>query len=247
MLVPISRMYLGVHTPWDVLAAASIAVMLLILLEPFFDDEERFSKAMPIILGIVAALELGFFLYAVVFSGGSSDANVLSAGKNARTFLGCVLAIIPVYFLKRRFVKFETKAKLYSQIIKLAFGLGFVILIKEGLRAPLAAWLGEANERILRYFIIVLFAGLIWPLTFRWFSSLEIPVLDRFGAFVLRVLHIKQAEPQAEGGDGEAPRKVNPAEIKEERKSRGFLWFKKKEEEPKRRRSKKKKKSKKRR
>ena len=245
VLVPISRMYLGVHTPWDVLAAASIAVMLLVVLEPIFSDEKKFDKCMPFIIGFVTLLEIGFFLFAVVFSGNSADVNVVSAGKNARTFLGCTLALIPVYFLERKFVKFETRAKWYSQIIKLVLGLGFVILIKEGLRYPLELMLGGANERILRYFLIVIFAGLIWPLTFKWFSVLEIPMLDRFGAWVVSPFSKKKNEGDTENSSAaeEKPvKKVNPARINnEEKKPFRWFWQKKKPDEKKRRSRKKKK------
>ena len=244
VLVPISRMYLGVHTPWDVLAAASIAVMILVVLEPIFSDEKTYEKLMPFVIGFAVLLEIGFFLYAVVFSQGSTDANVISAGKNARTFLGCTLALVPVYFLERKFIKFETKAKWYAQIIKLVLGLGFVILIKEGLRYPIEAMLGEANERILRYFLIVIFAGLIWPLTFKWFSMLEIPVLDRFGAWILSPIGKKKTEDEEKPSPvkSEKPvKKVNPAVVEKEEK-KGFLWFKKKDEEPEKRTKRRKKK-----
>jgi len=150
-----------------------------------------------------------------------------------------------VYFIERKFIKFETKAKWYAQIIKLVLGLGFVILIKEGLRFPLEAWLGGANERILRYFLIVIFAGLVWPLTFKWFSKLEIPVLDRFGAWILSPFNKNKEGSDAENvaATEEKPiKKVNPAEIKnEEKKPFRWFWQKKKPDEKKPRRRRKKK------
>ncbi len=180
ILVPISRMYLGVHTPWDVLAAASIAVALLIVLDPIFSDEKRFTRLMPFVVAFVALLSVAFYIYAVCFNTDLSDVNVVSAGKNARTFLGCTMALIPVYLIDRLYIKFETKAKWYAQVIKLALGLAVVLLIKSLLKAPLSAFLGDGNERIVRYFLIVLFAGGIWPLTFGFFAKLRIPLLDRF-------------------------------------------------------------------
>lgn len=250
VLVPISRMYLGVHTVWDVLAAAAIAVMILVVLEPIFSDEKLYDKLMPFIIGFMVLLEVGFFLFAVVFNYGSTDENVISAGKNARTFLGCTLALVPVYFIERKFIKFDTKAKWYAQIIKLVLGLGLIILIKEGMKYPLSAMLGEANERILRYFLIVIFAGLVWPLTFKLFAKLEIPVLDRFGAWVCAPFS-KRAEKsatEAKPKEGEkAVKKYNPAVVEKEEK-KGFLWFKpKKDDTDKKPARRKRKKSKKRR
>ena len=52
-------------------------------------------------------------------------------------------------------------------------GLGLVLAAKELLRAPLEALFGNVLvARSIRYFIIVLVAGLVWPLTFKFFSKL---------------------------------------------------------------------------
>jgi hypothetical protein len=45
--------------------------------------------------------------------------------------------------------------------------------IKAGLSAPLTALFGnEYIARAVRYFLIVIFAGAIWPLTFKKFSKM---------------------------------------------------------------------------
>ena len=183
ILVPLSRMYLGVHTPWDVLAAIAVAVILLILLDPIFSDEKLFKRAMPFIILAVVAVAVGFYVYAVVFNGKNTDENFVSAAKNARTFMGCTLALVPVYALDRFVIKFRTDAKWYSQVVKLALGLGMVLVIKSLLKDPLYYVLGE-NERIVRYFLMVIFAGGIWPLTFEFFANLKVGFLDKFTEFV---------------------------------------------------------------
>ena len=58
----------------------------------------------------------------------------------------------------------------------------FIIGIKAGLSAPLTALFGnEYVARSIRYFIIVVFAGVLWPLTFKLFAKMNIECLDRFG------------------------------------------------------------------
>ena len=53
------------------------------------------------------------------------------------------------------------------------FTLGLVLLVKEGLRSPLEALFnGHLAARAVRYFLIVVVAGVIWPLSFRWFGKL---------------------------------------------------------------------------
>jgi len=56
-----------------------------------------------------------------------------------------------------------------------AFGLAAVLAVKEGLRSPLdALFAGHLAARAVRYFLIVLVAGGVWPLTFRWFGKLGV-------------------------------------------------------------------------
>ena len=51
-------------------------------------------------------------------------------------------------------------------------GLGLVLAVKSGLKDPLNALFGESVGRAARYFLIVVVAGMVWPLSFRWFSKL---------------------------------------------------------------------------
>ena len=60
----------------------------------------------------------------------------------------------------------------WAQILKILGGLALVLAVKAGLKAPLGALLPELPARMLRYFLVVFAAGLVWPLTFRWFSRL---------------------------------------------------------------------------
>lgn len=191
ILVPVSRMYLGVHTPWDVLAGAGCAVVILILLEEFFKNDNLFKKGMPIIVGLLTAGSIAFFIYAAVVTPASAEPNVISAAKNARTMLGCSAGLILVYVLDTFVIKFETKAPWYSQIIKFVVGVAVVFAIKELAKIPLAAIMGD-NERIVRYFLIVAFAGAVWPLTFKFFAKLDIPVLNRFGDKVASLFEKKE-------------------------------------------------------
>lgn len=198
ILVPVSRMYLGVHTPWDVLAGSGCAILLLLLLEPLFFNEKLHEKAMPFIVGAVFLASVAFFLYAVVFTPASEDENVISAAHNACTLLGCSFGLILVYILDTYLVKFETEAPWYCQIIKLGVGLGIVLLIKAVLKSPLLALMGDNYERIVRYFLIVAFAGGVWPMTFGFFAKLRIPVLDRFGEWVASLFKGKAKDKSAQ-------------------------------------------------
>ena len=187
VLVAFSRMYLGVHTPLDVIVSLAVALLLILALRPCFASEESFKKSMPwIVIGSVV-ISLGFLAYVLAISGdtGLDPHNYHSGLKNACTLLGCTAGLILVYFVDSKFIHFDTKARWYAQIIKLVGGLAGVLAIKAGLSAPLTALFGnEFVARAVRYFLIVAFAGAVWPLTFKWFSGLKIGFMERFSEWV---------------------------------------------------------------
>lgn len=182
LLVAFSRMYLGVHTLLDVGVSLVFAAALVLLLRPVFEDDAKFDKYMPWISIAGVALSIAFLVYVLLISGDETldPHNYESGLKNACTLLGCTLGLIPTYIVDRKFTKFETSARWYAQLIKVAIGLGVVLAIKSGLSAPLTALCaGNAYAaRIIRYFLIVIFAGVLWPMTFKRFSALRIAKLD---------------------------------------------------------------------
>ncbi len=193
VLVAFSRMYLGVHTPLDVGVSLLVALGLVLLLRPVFSSDENMKKYMPIVVVASVLLSVGFLAYVLLISGDSTlDPHNYNSGlKNACTLLGCTAALIPVYILDSKVIKFETEARWYAQIIKLALGLGGVLAIKAGLSSPLTALFGnEMVARAVRYFLIVMFAGTVWPLTFKWFSTLRIGFMERFSAWVSEKLRL---------------------------------------------------------
>ena len=78
-----------------------------------------------------------------------------------------------VYFGEKKWVNFSTKGVWWVQIIKVVLGLGFVLVIKAGLKMPLNLLFGELPGRAVRYFLIVVVAGLLWPMTFPLWNKLS--------------------------------------------------------------------------
>lgn len=172
LLVPFSRMYIGVHTPLDVTVAALMAIVLMFLLRPVvFANEGRY---IPVLLGLMTAVAIGYLCFVELypFPEDIDSHNLISGRKNAYTLLGALAGMLIVYFLDEKWIQFSTKAVWWAQIIKVLGGLAVVLAVKSGLKAPLEAVFGELPGRMLRYFLIVLFAGAVWPLTFRYFSKL---------------------------------------------------------------------------
>lgn len=174
VLVPFSRLYLGVHTPLDVGVAFLTAVVLLAVLYPLFTSDQRQERAMPWIIGAVIACAGAFLIYVLCasFPADIDQHNLESGTKNAWTLTGCTLALPVIYLLDKKYIHFDTKAPWLGQLLKLVLGLGLAIGIKAGLKPPLRALLPSGPADMIRYFLLVVFAGAVWPLTFRFFATL---------------------------------------------------------------------------
>lgn len=173
VLVGFSRMYLGVHTPADVIVGALLSVILIFVLKPLMLGEGK--RYIPAVYGVMLVLSVAFMLYMELYP--TSEAldphNYESALKNSYTLLGCCAGVLVIYFADEKKLRFETKAVWWAQIIKVVLGLAVVLAVKEGLRAPLdALFNGHLAARGVRYFLIVLAAGIVWPLSFRLFGKL---------------------------------------------------------------------------
>ena len=173
VLVPLSRMYIGVHTPADVLVASAMAIGLILLLKPVVLGGRK--KPMVILLGIMVAAAAAFMCYVELYPfPADMDAHNLASGiKNAYTLTGALLGLIVVYIVDEKWQNFTVEAVWWAQILKVGIGLLLVLAVKSGLKVPLNLLFGESIGRAVRYFLIVITAGILWPLSFKWFSKLD--------------------------------------------------------------------------
>ena len=172
VLVPVSRMYIGVHTPWDVLVGSLVSVALIFALKPIVFSENK--KCLPILLFVMTALAIAYtcFVEFYPFPADVDAVNLASGRKNAYTLLGALIGFLVVYTVDEKWLNFSTKAVWWAQIIKVLIGLLLVLAVKSGLKEPLNYVFGEMGGRAARYCLIVIVAGILWPLSFKWFAKL---------------------------------------------------------------------------
>lgn len=173
VLVPFSRMYLGVHTPKDVLVGAGMALVLILLLRPIATREDK--GLMKILFPLMLVVGMGYLLFVELyrFPEDVDGENLASGIKNAYTLLGAIVGMAIVYIVDEKKLHFPVKAVWWAQLLKIALGLVVVLAVKSGLKTPLNLIFG--GHRIadgVRYFLVVIAAGILWPLTFPWFSKL---------------------------------------------------------------------------
>ena len=168
ILVPISRMYLGVHTPLDVGVSFVLALVLVFLLRPLFADAERNPGRLYVILLVMAAVAGAYVIFVEFFPfpADIDPENYREGVKNAYSLLGAVLGVNVAHFIDDRFLRFEI-----GQALKLILGFVLVLGVKEGLKPLLAAlFSGHLAANGVRYFAVVLVAGSLWPACFPLFS-----------------------------------------------------------------------------
>ena len=176
VLVAFSRMYLGVHTPQDVLVSLVIAVILVFALYPIVERAARKPKAMLWLLLVMVALSVMYLLYFSLLwkipAGVEMGDNLAHGIESGWKMLGCTVGMTLVWWLDEKYIHFETEAVWYAQIIKVVIGFGLVLAVKSGLKPPLVALLGAGAGGAVRYFLMVLVAGAVWPLFFRYFARM---------------------------------------------------------------------------
>lgn len=170
LIIAFSRMYLGVHTPADVGVSLVLAAALVLGLYPLMRRAQEKPRYMGYVLAAMLVVSGAFvvFVEAYGFSADTDAENLASGIGNAWKMLGAVAGMTLAWLLDRRYIHFETQAVWWVQVIKVAVGMALLLAIKSGLKVPLLVLLGhEGLAGGVRYFLLVLVAGAVWPLVFR--------------------------------------------------------------------------------
>jgi len=170
LVIAFSRMYLGVHTPADVGVSLVLAAALVLGLYPLMRRAQEKPRYMGYVLAAMLVVSGAFVVFVETcgFPADMDAENLASGIGNAWKMLGAVAGMTLAWLLDRRYIHFETQAVWWVQVIKVAVGMALLLAIKSGLKAPLLALLGhEGLAGGVRYFLLVLVAGAIWPLVFR--------------------------------------------------------------------------------
>ncbi len=169
LLVPISRMYLGVHTLLDVGVSFLIASALVLGLYPLIKLSDKKPCIIPIILASSSVIALLSYIFIKVypFPADADVNNITHGAESVVKLLGASVGVLVSYFIERRCIKFETNGHILTQIIKVVIGLAILVAIKSLIKTPLNALFGVDLGNAVRYFILIIFAVLVWPLTFK--------------------------------------------------------------------------------
>ena len=177
VLVPVSRMYLGVHTPADVVVGGLCALVLAVPLWMSFSRVGTAPRLMVPVLAGTAVLGLTLLGYVSFypFPPDLDTDNYAEAVKNACSLLGVTLGLAVTWIFDETYLHFPVAAPLWGQVVKLGVGIALVLCILEGSKPLLALLAGAAPwTHFVRYLLATLFAGVVWPMTFRLYQRFRI-------------------------------------------------------------------------
>lgn len=146
ILVAISRLYLGVHYPKDVLFGAIFGILTSFITYKLFNKVNNKTAL--------------YFITFIIFIPALLYAHSADFIKGMGTFLGFALGI----YVEKKYVNFSVEGKSINKILRVVIGLAILILLKVGLKAVFP---NKLVFHFLRYFIIVFFGIGIYPAIFK--------------------------------------------------------------------------------
>lgn len=165
LLVAFSRLYLGVHTPQDVIVSLLICGAFITLTHFFFDADKDDKKRDLIMSSIMVLYAIIVIVIAFVLhnQGHITDNYISDCLKAAGAGIGFAVG----FFIERTYIKFSVKTKsLALQCVKFLIGIAGVLIIKEGLKLVIGTGLAVDT---LRYFLMLTWISVFFPLIIKRF------------------------------------------------------------------------------
>ncbi len=159
VLIPLSRIYLGVHWPLDILFGLALGVFIASFISNFlnlYDDDERLKRLT--LIAVPVALFIAFLDSAFIDMGYLDETLYKDI---ASSFVGWG-AIILASFLEKKYVNFKIEGKVTKRVLffLLSFALGY---------ASTLLWLGNMRtmhrtNKTLGLLLLIMWEIFLWPL-----------------------------------------------------------------------------------
>ncbi len=163
LLVGISRMYIGVHTPGDVFVSMLVGACSLLIIDILLKKASSEHQFMMIVTPIIIIVSILLMAFSVLkpYPEGHEIEMVADIFKGA----GTAIAFFIGSLLERKYCKLNERAPLLWQLVKLIAGVGGMLLIK-GVFKELFEMMGLEllSASFIRYFLIGIWVSFVYPL-----------------------------------------------------------------------------------
>jgi len=152
LLVGFSRLYLGVHYPIDIIGGIVVGTIWVFISNYIFEYSEAVKK--PVILMIIILPMLIGMIYL--------------REKTYYSISGTVLGFYIGYIVESKYIQYDVRAAKVTQILKLAFGLTILLILKTKLKEILPV---SMFADFFRYCVVGLWITVGAPSIFKRFAS----------------------------------------------------------------------------
>lgn len=160
-LVGFSRMYLGCHTPQDVLVSFGVSIVCVFLCYHFLYKKEYFKNReslVSVFMGIVCVVLLGYTLF--LYKSGAIEFHyaqdcIKACGAGAAFSLG--------YHLTETYIPFTPPDSFQGQALRFIIGIAVTLLLQAGLKPIIGQSLAAS---FIRYFLVVFWIITVYPYVF---------------------------------------------------------------------------------
>ncbi|MEG0014885.1 MAG: phosphatase PAP2 family protein [Cellulosilyticaceae bacterium] len=146
ILTAITRLYLGVHWPIDVIGGIVLGVICISIADKTLDIKKGFTKVHIVVVGIAA---IGIL--------------ILPVDGDLAKVIGALLGMVVGAYLERRYINFKEKQPWKKQLIKIAIGIGGTLILYAGLKILLPS---AKISYMIRYMVVLLWIVAGAPLMF---------------------------------------------------------------------------------
>lgn len=150
LLVSLSRIYLGVHWPIDILGGLAIGIILLLAYSPLANVDLTKIPMTHWMLGSILVASLLYLLH--------------PSGDGPMT-VGFLLGALIGYRLELLYVEFQEDATPIQNVLKILLGLAILFVLRIVLK-PVVSWLPDGIDYVVRYGFLGLWASFGAPWTF---------------------------------------------------------------------------------
>jgi hypothetical protein len=169
-MVMMSRNYLGVHTPQDVIVSFVVTSILVILNKRLLDWEEKTNRGDIVIVLLVSLITALLACYVVLKSYPMDylngkllyDTTGMKLEICART--GFVYGVFYGWLIEKHFVRFEPElGSVFSKIVRYILGVGVLIFIHKFAGLYLVHFLPEVFADFVGYLVMGFFLTCLYP------------------------------------------------------------------------------------